>query len=102
MVVATSTQQCDDKIVRVALDENAIERAMVISKKSRLMKEDFLLNNYLEAYTDNKLSLSEMEKKHILQVLDNTDWNVSMASKILEIDRTTIYSKLHSYGIKRP
>jgi DNA-binding NtrC family response regulator len=82
--------------------ENAIERAMVISKKSRLMKGDFLLNNYLEVSTNNELSISEMEKKHILQVLEHTDWNVSLASKILEVDRTTIYSKLQSYGIKRP
>jgi len=82
--------------------ENAIERAMVTCKKSRLMKEDFLLNNYLEINTNNELSLLEVEKRHILQVLEYTNWNVSQASKILNIDRTTIYSKLNSYGIKRP
>ena len=61
-----------------------------------------VLYNYLEHSAGGSLSLSEVEKNHILQVLEHTDWNISRASKILNIDRTTIYSKLQSYGIKRP
>ncbi len=82
--------------------ENAVERAMVTCNKSKLTKDNFLLNNYMEAASGKGLSLSEVEKNHILHVLEHTDWNISRASKILNIDRTTIYSKLQSYGIKRP
>lgn len=82
--------------------ENSIERAMVVSKKTRLIKDDFLLNHYTDKSVANNMSLEEVEKKHILHVLEFTKWNISKASKLLNVDRTTIYSKLQSYGIKRP
>ncbi len=45
------------------------------------------------------LSLSEVEKRHILQVLEKTNWNRSEASRILGIDRKTLRHKLKRWGI---
>jgi two-component system response regulator HydG len=39
---------------------------------------------------------------HIEHVLEETSWNLSRAARILEIDRTTLYSKLKRYGLRRP
>ncbi|MBU0559925.1 MAG: sigma-54 dependent transcriptional regulator [Bacteroidetes bacterium] len=83
--------------------ENSIERAMVVAKKHLLMKEDFLLNSQMGTVQFNSnLSLAEVEKKHIINVVESNKWNISLASKILCLDRATIYKKLKSYGINRP
>lgn len=83
--------------------ENAIERAMVVLKGKVLTKDDFFLNHGDIKIEYNKdLSLENVEKAHILGVLEKSKWNISSAAKILGIDRVTIYKKLEKYGIKRP
>jgi DNA-binding NtrC family response regulator len=44
-------------------------------------------------------SLEEMEKVHILKVLQDVHYNKSKASEILGIDRATLYRKAQKYGI---
>ncbi len=44
-------------------------------------------------------SLEEMEKVHILKVLQDVNYNKSKASEILGIDRATLYRKAQRYGI---
>jgi DNA-binding NtrC family response regulator len=83
--------------------ENAIERAMVSTQERIISKKDFLLNHSQEITSYHKqLSLTEVEKVHILNVLEQNQWNISSAAKVLGIDRVTIYKKLKKYGIKRP
>ncbi len=83
--------------------ENAIESAMVVSKTDKLRKEDFTLKSHNGQPNYNAdLSLAEVEKVHILRVLDDQHWNITSAAKLLGIDRVTIYKKLNKYGIKRP
>ncbi len=83
--------------------ENAIERAMVVTQGNTLKNEDFLLN-HVELHTSFKtsLSLDDVEKAHIVSVLEKNNWNISNAARVLGIDRVTIYKKLQKYGIKRP
>jgi DNA-binding NtrC family response regulator len=44
-------------------------------------------------------SLAEVEKAHILKVLELTDWNYGEACKILEISRPTLRRKIAGYGL---
>jgi DNA-binding NtrC family response regulator len=44
-------------------------------------------------------SLEEMERAHILKVLQDVHYNKSKASEILGIDRATLYRKAQKYGI---
>jgi DNA-binding NtrC family response regulator len=44
-------------------------------------------------------SLEDIEKEHILAVLEETGGNQSKASKILGINRKTLYKKIHKYEI---
>ncbi len=83
--------------------ENAIERAFVISKGKYITTEDlaFLDINDAKFTTPPALSLSEIEKQHILNVLNECDYNISKAAKILDIDRTTLYNKMKKYGISK-
>ncbi len=47
-------------------------------------------------------SLEEMEKAHILRVLEACSWNQTRAAETLEIDRVTLHHKLKKYGWSRP
>lgn len=83
--------------------ENAVERALVVTQNRVLLKKDFLLNHAQElpSYSAG-ISLAEVEKNHIVNVLEQNHWNISISAKLLGIDRVTIYKKLKKYGIKRP
>jgi transcriptional regulator of acetoin/glycerol metabolism len=45
--------------------------------------------------------LKEVEKNHIRQILTDNDWNVARSAKTLGIDRSTLYSKIKRYEIKK-
>ncbi|QEC51350.1 two-component system response regulator HydG [Anseongella ginsenosidimutans] len=49
--------------------------------------------------TDLKSLKEANEKEHILKVLEETRYNKSLAAKMLNIDRTTLYNKMAKYGI---
>ncbi len=84
--------------------ENAIERAMVVAKGKLLSRNDFLLNqeHERESSSGGSMALEDVEKNHLLNMLEINNWNVSASAKILGIDRVTIYKKLKKYGITRP
>ncbi len=83
--------------------ENAIERAVVVSKKDILSIDDFsFLTLKEEEKTETGITLEEVEKKYIISVLEQTGWNISKAAEILGIDRVTIYNKVNKYGLKKP
>jgi DNA-binding NtrC family response regulator len=83
--------------------ENAIERAMVVTQEDTLKVENFVLNHgEFQTPYKTSLSLDDVEKAHIITVLEKNNWNISSAARILGIDRVTIYKKLQKYGIKRP
>ena len=44
-------------------------------------------------------SLEEMERTHIVKVLQEVGFNKSRASEVLGIDRATLYRKAQRYGI---
>ncbi|MGD8892165.1 MAG: helix-turn-helix domain-containing protein, partial [Desulfobacterales bacterium] len=47
------------------------------------------------------LSLKEVEKQHIQQILEEYDWNVTQASKALEINRVTLHKKIKRFNLER-
>jgi two-component system response regulator HydG len=82
--------------------ENAIERAVVLSKSRTLKFEDF---SFLRSFTTpipKPLSLRKMEKNHIQQILEERNWNVTQAAKILEINRVTLHKMIKRYNLQRP
>ena len=83
--------------------ENAIERAVVLSKSRTLRAEDFsFLGAQPPAHRKNR-SLREMERSYIRDILDESGWNVTRAAKILDINRVTLHKKINRYQLeKRP
>jgi two-component system response regulator HydG len=47
------------------------------------------------------MSLKEVEKQHIQQILEEYNWNVTQASKALEINRVTLHKKIKRFNLER-
>ena len=83
--------------------ENAIERAVVLSKSRTLGREDLaFLRSTSPAPVLKQLSLREFEKNYIQEILEDCDWNVTKASKILDINRVTLHKMIKRHDLKRP
>ncbi len=80
--------------------ENAVERAMVVAQEPELRESDFILKPRNHNGTASK-SLEEIEKAHILRVLEGCGWNQTRAAEILGIDRVTLHHKIKRYGWSR-
>jgi DNA-binding NtrC family response regulator len=81
--------------------ENAIERAVVVGKNRQIQLSDlpFAIAKG-DAAEMEKLSLEEMERRHIARVLAIEDGNRSNAAKILRVNRSTLYAKIKKYGME--
>jgi DNA-binding NtrC family response regulator len=81
--------------------ENAVERAMVVAQEPELRDQDFILKAALSTITPEDNTLEEVERVHILHVLEDCGGNQSRAAEVLDIDRVTLYHKLKKYGWSR-
>jgi two-component system response regulator HydG len=86
--------------------ENVIERAVTLTQFDKLTVED--LPDKITAYEappqqlgaadpEHMLSLAELERRYIEQVLTATDGNKTQAAKVLGLDRRTLYRKLERW-----
>nr|MBC8360975.1 sigma-54-dependent Fis family transcriptional regulator [Candidatus Desulfatibia profunda] len=82
--------------------ENAIERAVVLSKSRTLKAEDLSFIRPPDKPFSKNLSLREMEKAYIQQILEENNWNVTQSAKILEINRVTLHKMMKRYRLERP
>jgi formate hydrogenlyase transcriptional activator len=79
---------------------NVVEHAMIVSSGKKL---EMVLPKYGNGLSVQ--SLEEMERKHILRVLERTSWRVTGrggAAEILGLKGTTLQSKMKKLGIVRP
>lgn len=86
--------------------ENAIERALVLGRGSQIEPADLpeaLQQLVLETNrpVGGNLSLAEIERLHILAVLERTKWNLAETARILGIARVTLYNKIARFGLIR-
>lgn len=104
-----------DRISREAMDEmmlyewpgnvreleNAIERAVVVGKGRDILPEHLPIFRSEYLATPLSKTIKEVEKNHISQILADNNWNISKVSKILGIDRSTLYNKIKQYEITK-
>ncbi|MFZ0804053.1 MAG: sigma-54 dependent transcriptional regulator [Terriglobales bacterium] len=82
--------------------ENAVERAMVVGQEPELHEADFIFKpQTVSGSGGSGKKLEEMERAHILRVVEECGGNQSHAAEILDIDRVTLYHKLKKYGWTR-
>ena len=81
--------------------ENAVERAMVVALEPDLREQDFSLKSRNGATIGGPRCLEDVEKEHILRVLNEYGGNQTRAAEVLGIDRVTLHNKLKKYGWSR-
>ena len=87
--------------------ENTIERAVILSSGDSLDVGDVAsfrpatLPSGLTTFTgDHVPTLDELERTHILKVLELCEGQKTKAASMLGINRTTLWKKLRQYGIE--
>jgi Nif-specific regulatory protein len=84
--------------------ENCMESAVVIMERDQLRADDLPLpERSIEAATstpdDRVRTLEEVEREHVLKVLERCEGNRSEAAQQLGIGRNTLTRKLKTYGL---
>jgi len=97
--------------------ENIMERLVIFSRGPVIDVEDLALagvrigeridqkpetpsSNKPEGEGDKPLSLAEMERLHVISVLEQTGGNRTEAARLLGIDRKTLRQKLKRWGVQ--
>jgi DNA-binding NtrC family response regulator len=80
--------------------ENTIERAVILAQNPKIQLTDVLQRDSPLVGPDySGKTLEELEKNHIMKVLNETGGNYDKAAKILGVSRSTIYNKAKAYGL---
>ncbi|MBW3542375.1 MAG: sigma 54-interacting transcriptional regulator [Planctomycetes bacterium] len=92
--------------------QNVIERAAILSRSSEVEREDIVLSGLATDQEPSaepsasapirEVSLEDLEKQHILAMLERLDWNKTRVAQVLGIERSTLDRRLKRYGVKRP
>jgi len=83
--------------------ENTLTHAMVMTHGKVLEKNSIVITKMdekVEPVNDFLIPLEEIEKRHILHVLQAVNWHKQDAINILEITRPTLNFKITKYGLK--
>jgi DNA-binding NtrC family response regulator len=91
--------------------ENAIERAVVMTKGTELEKGDFPNQCDKKPFDDEQgrflkegmetPSVKVLEREALERAIRKCNGNITMAAKMLGIGRDTLYRKMRKYGIER-
>ncbi len=77
-----------DLLIRKALKEQELDSASTSLKEGGDQRQ--------------RRRLSDVERYHIEQILQETGWDTGRSAQILDIDRTTLLHKVQKYGLRRP
>ena len=84
--------------------ENVLERAVINSSGPKLHLVDDLKKPHRDLTTTQK-TLEEVERDHMVRVLEQTNWKVSGkngAAEILGLNRSTLRARIRKLGIHQP
>lgn len=83
--------------------ENAVERAMVLTKDEYIkpsdLPEDLVNQKSGPPPGARDTSLDQLERDHVRSVLEKCGWNKYRAAKLMGISRSTLYSKIRKHGL---
>jgi two-component system response regulator HydG len=85
--------------------ENSIEHTAVLAKRSSVEISDLpsaIRDASPPAFSETPGTIFENEKKLLLEVLAECDWNKKKAALQLGISRSTLYEKIKKYQISKP
>ena len=85
---------------------NVIERGVLLAVDGTIDARDLPLGADVgaggRATPASNLTLDELERRHIAEVLERTQWHQGRASEQLGISPKTLYRKIREFGFRRP
>jgi len=89
---------------------NVLARLLILSRGPTLVADDLpelapaerAEAAQLRDLSRQGLSLAELERRYIAELLKELDWNFNRAAETLRIHRNTLRRKLEEYGIRKP
>jgi len=91
--------------------ESAIERAILLCEGDEITVEDLPIEIRQQAgpsaafnfkLPPEGISFDEVEKSLIIQAMEQTNWNITRAAKLLDLSFRTLQYRLEKFGIKKP
>ena len=82
----------------LTLLQQTIERAVLLSNTSLLDSDDFYIEDPA-VLASHPVTLEEMEKQFIREVLADKKGNLTLCAQQLNISRQTLYNKMKKYGL---
>lgn len=88
--------------------KNALSRALIRANGGELRASHFVETERPtpplagEVPKADLVSMNEVERRHISNVLDAKHWNILAAANILQMSRSTLYKKISEYNLRRP
>ena len=91
--------------------ESAIERAILLCEGDMITPDDMPSEVRQESQAaatggfklpPEGIAFEEVEKNLILQAMDQTDYNITKAAKLLGLTFRTLQYRLEKFGIKKP
>jgi two-component system nitrogen regulation response regulator NtrX len=85
--------------------KNAIERMAILSPDSRISEAgvpmEIRLSSSAEARSPLQQTRDSAERESILKALEQTNWNVSGAARVLGVERTNLHKRIRALGISK-
>ena len=90
--------------------ESAIERAILLAETDRIEAEDLPfeirqasepLSNFAFKLPPEGISFEELERSLIIQAMEQSNWNITRAAKLLGLSFRTLQYRLDKFGIKK-
>jgi transcriptional regulator of acetoin/glycerol metabolism len=81
--------------------KNVLERSLLLSERNEIQRGDLRFEHPTSegAAEDTRLTLTEVEARHITRVLKEEDGVIDRAAKRLGITRNTLYYKVRKHRI---
>jgi len=84
---------------------NVVERMAILSRSDQISVDSIPLEVRLPTTTRPASGLQDVrdtaERARIREALDQTDWNVSSAARLLGTERTSLHKRLRALGLRR-
>jgi two-component system nitrogen regulation response regulator NtrX len=84
---------------------NTVERMAILSSHDVIPYDAIPLEIQLRPEAGSRSALQETreaaERARIMRALDETDWNVSAAARVLNVERTNLHKRMRALGLTR-
>ncbi len=84
---------------------NVVERMAILTPGERITRDSIPVEIRVQRETGPKSTIQEAresaEREHILRALEETNWNVSGAARVLGMERTNLHKRIRALGLAR-